>query len=124
MLAVSAVVNSNVDAGLVGLVLSYALNTTGSLVGDFSPSPDLSHLSGHRTGSSVPQVKWNRMWSVSNELSIMRKTFSRKLPMRSLRISLLLSGLLQEKLNSGERGAIAHGNCIELFLAQRILSAI
>ncbi|KAJ8592180.1 P-loop containing nucleoside triphosphate hydrolase protein [Rhizopogon salebrosus TDB-379] len=31
MLAVSAVVNSNVDAGLVGLVLSYALNTTGSL---------------------------------------------------------------------------------------------
>ncbi|OJA12951.1 hypothetical protein AZE42_07484 [Rhizopogon vesiculosus] len=31
MLAVSAVVHSNVDAGLVGLVLSYALNTTGSL---------------------------------------------------------------------------------------------
>ncbi|KAG1817496.1 P-loop containing nucleoside triphosphate hydrolase protein [Suillus subaureus] len=30
-LAVSAVVTSNVDAGLVGLVLSYALNTTGSL---------------------------------------------------------------------------------------------
>ena len=32
LLAVTAVVNSNVDAGLVGLVLSYALNTTGSLV--------------------------------------------------------------------------------------------
>ncbi|KAG1786323.1 P-loop containing nucleoside triphosphate hydrolase protein [Suillus plorans] len=30
-LAVSAVMTSNVDAGLVGLVLSYALNTTGSL---------------------------------------------------------------------------------------------
>ncbi|KAG1776029.1 P-loop containing nucleoside triphosphate hydrolase protein [Suillus placidus] len=30
-LAVSAVVTSDVDAGLVGLVLSYALNTTGSL---------------------------------------------------------------------------------------------
>ncbi|KAG0695819.1 P-loop containing nucleoside triphosphate hydrolase protein [Suillus ampliporus] len=30
-LTVSAVVTSNVDAGLVGLVLSYALNTTGSL---------------------------------------------------------------------------------------------
>jgi ABC-type multidrug transport system fused ATPase/permease subunit len=33
VLAVSAVVTSDVDAGLVGLVLSYALNTTGSLVG-------------------------------------------------------------------------------------------
>ncbi|KAG1740326.1 P-loop containing nucleoside triphosphate hydrolase protein [Suillus lakei] len=31
VLAISAVVTSNVDAGLVGLVLSYALNTTGSL---------------------------------------------------------------------------------------------
>ncbi|KAG2056246.1 multidrug resistance-associated ABC transporter [Suillus hirtellus] len=31
VLAVSAVMTSNVDAGLVGLVLSYALNTTGSL---------------------------------------------------------------------------------------------
>ncbi|KAH7930359.1 P-loop containing nucleoside triphosphate hydrolase protein [Leucogyrophana mollusca] len=31
ILAVTAVVTSNVDAGLVGLVLSYALNTTGSL---------------------------------------------------------------------------------------------
>ncbi|KAG1838637.1 P-loop containing nucleoside triphosphate hydrolase protein [Suillus subalutaceus] len=31
VLAVSAVVTSDVDAGLVGLVLSYALNTTGSL---------------------------------------------------------------------------------------------
>ncbi|KAH7904260.1 P-loop containing nucleoside triphosphate hydrolase protein, partial [Hygrophoropsis aurantiaca] len=31
VLAVTAVVTSNVDAGLVGLVLSYALNTTGSL---------------------------------------------------------------------------------------------
>lgn len=32
LLSVLAVVTSNVDAGLVGLVLSYALNTTGSLV--------------------------------------------------------------------------------------------
>ncbi|KAG1731999.1 P-loop containing nucleoside triphosphate hydrolase protein [Suillus paluster] len=31
LLTVAAVVTSNVDAGLVGLVLSYALNTTGSL---------------------------------------------------------------------------------------------
>ncbi|KAH7888221.1 P-loop containing nucleoside triphosphate hydrolase protein, partial [Phlebopus sp. FC_14] len=31
VLSVAAVTNSNVDAGLVGLVLSYALNTTGSL---------------------------------------------------------------------------------------------
>ncbi|KAG9309821.1 P-loop containing nucleoside triphosphate hydrolase protein [Chiua virens] len=31
VLAVSAVVTSNVDAGLVGMVLSYALNTTGAL---------------------------------------------------------------------------------------------
>ncbi|KAF8844780.1 P-loop containing nucleoside triphosphate hydrolase protein [Paxillus ammoniavirescens] len=31
VLSVAAVVTSNVDAGLVGLVLSYALNTTGSL---------------------------------------------------------------------------------------------
>lgn len=31
-MAVSAVVTSNVDAGLVGMVLSYALNTTGALV--------------------------------------------------------------------------------------------
>jgi ATP-binding cassette subfamily C (CFTR/MRP) protein 1 len=35
VLAVSAVVTSDVDAGLVGLVLSYALNTSGSLVGGF-----------------------------------------------------------------------------------------
>ena len=30
--AIAAVVTSNVDAGLVGMVLSYALNTTGALV--------------------------------------------------------------------------------------------
>lgn len=32
ILAVAAVATSNVDAGLVGMVLSYALNTTGALV--------------------------------------------------------------------------------------------
>ena len=32
ILAVAAVVTSNIDAGLVGMVLSYALNTTGALV--------------------------------------------------------------------------------------------
>ena len=32
LLAVSALVTSGVDAGLVGLVISYALNTTNSLV--------------------------------------------------------------------------------------------
>lgn len=56
MLAVSAVVNSNVDAGLVGLVLSYALNTTGSLVGGWLCLGS-GLLSGRRTGLSAPQVK-------------------------------------------------------------------
>lgn len=37
ILAVAAVVTSNVDAGLVGMVLSYALNTTGALVSPFRP---------------------------------------------------------------------------------------
>lgn len=37
ILAVAAVVTSNVDAGLVGMVLSYALNTTGALVSLFRP---------------------------------------------------------------------------------------
>lgn len=32
LLAVTALITTGVDAGLVGLVLSYALNTTGSLV--------------------------------------------------------------------------------------------
>ena len=32
LLAMSALITSGVDAGLVGLVLSYALNTTSSLV--------------------------------------------------------------------------------------------
>ena len=57
MLAVSAVVNSNVDAGLVGLVLSYALNTTGSLVGNYFCVSESGLLSGRRIGSSAQQVK-------------------------------------------------------------------
>lgn len=32
LLAISALITTGVDAGLVGLVLSYALNTTSSLV--------------------------------------------------------------------------------------------
>ena len=32
LLAVSALISTGVDAGLVGLVISYALNTTSSLV--------------------------------------------------------------------------------------------
>lgn len=32
LLAVTALITTGVDAGLVGLVLSYALNTTGALV--------------------------------------------------------------------------------------------
>jgi ABC-type multidrug transport system fused ATPase/permease subunit len=106
MLAVSAVVNSNVDAGLVGLVLSYALNTTGSLVGSYLFVSEAGLLSSCRIGSYARQVKWNRMWSASNVSSTMRKTSSRKLPMRFLRTSLLLSGLLQAKLNSGKCDAI------------------
>lgn len=35
--AVAAVMTSNVDAGLVGMVLSYALNTTGALVSPLRP---------------------------------------------------------------------------------------
>ncbi|KAG1828601.1 P-loop containing nucleoside triphosphate hydrolase protein [Suillus subalutaceus] len=52
-LAVSAVVTSYVDAGLVGLVLSYALNTTGSLVGGFPSVPRYWRLSGRRTAGEV-----------------------------------------------------------------------
>lgn len=40
LLSVTALVTSGVDAGLVGLVLSYALNTTSSLVSSFM-FPDL-----------------------------------------------------------------------------------
>jgi hypothetical protein len=36
VLALVALLTTGVDAGLVGLVLSYALNTTGSLVRDCS----------------------------------------------------------------------------------------
>ena len=38
LLAMSALITTGVDAGLVGLVLSYALNTTSALVSESNPS--------------------------------------------------------------------------------------
>jgi ATP-binding cassette, subfamily C (CFTR/MRP), member 1 len=65
-LAVSALVTTGVDAGLVGLVLSYALNTTSSLVSEpvlqWSIIPDVMS----RTGQCVQPVRLNRILSVSN----------------------------------------------------------
>lgn len=73
-----ALITTGVDAGLVGLVLSYALNTTSSLV-------RLSGLPCHsilipvcRTGWCGLRVKWNRTLSASNVFFIRRRS-SRKL---------------------------------------------
>lgn len=55
-LAVSALVTTGVDAGLVGLVLSYALNTTSSLVSLYI-SVYVLCLDANRTGLFGLQVK-------------------------------------------------------------------
>ena len=65
-LAMSALITTGVDAGLVGLVLSYALNTTSALVSE----PVLRNVYhsdlASRTGQCVQQVRSNRTLSVLN----------------------------------------------------------
>ena len=66
LLAMSALVTTGVDAGLVGLVLSYALNTTSSLVSK-KLSCDVYHADFVlRTGQCVQQVRSNRTLLVLN----------------------------------------------------------
>ena len=76
-LAVSALITTGVDAGLVGLVLSYALNTTSSLVRKMLAFL----LSGIdillRIGLSVLQAKSSRILLVLNASSTKRKLLQR-----------------------------------------------
>ena len=68
-LAMSALITTGVDAGLVGLVLSYALNTTSALVSETCLVRAMSAIHSDlvlRTGQCVQQVKSNRILSVSN----------------------------------------------------------
>ena len=73
ILAVAALMTSNVDAGLVGMVLSYALNTTGALV---SPLPyfcvRVAERVVERIGSCVRQARWSKMSSAWSESRITR----------------------------------------------------
>lgn len=76
-LAMSALITTGVDAGLVGLVLSYALNTTSSLVPKM-----LSFLLSAidillRIGLSVLQAKSSRILLVLNVSSTKRKLLQR-----------------------------------------------
>lgn len=67
MLAMTALITTGVDAGLVGLVLSYAVNTTSSLVHDIATFLRYVSLTSFiRTGLSAPQVKSNRTSSAWN----------------------------------------------------------
>lgn len=66
MLSLTALVTTGVDAGLVGLVLSYALNTTSSLVRCSISKPRCSTDEARRIGSSDPPVKSSRTSSASN----------------------------------------------------------
>ena len=52
ILAVAAMATSNVDVGLVGLVLSYALSATGSLVST------VVHLRASSVAEGVPRKNW------------------------------------------------------------------
>ena len=66
LLAMSALITTGVDAGLVGLVLSYALNTTSALVSEaVLRNLYLSDLVS-RPGQCVQQVRSKRTLSVLN----------------------------------------------------------
>lgn len=87
-LAMSALITTGVDAGLVGLVLSYALNTTSSLVSVYTfvflPMLKCHSLASSRTGSCVLRARSNRTLSVSN-VCFIRQKLNPRLRKRSLR---------------------------------------
>jgi hypothetical protein len=56
VLAMVALITTGVDAGLVGLVLSYAMNATSSLVGDVLAALSSGSNSFDRIGWLDPQV--------------------------------------------------------------------
>ena len=76
-LAMSALITTGVDAGLVGLVLSYALNTTSSLVRKMVAFLLTGIDILLRIGLSVPQVKSSRISLVLNVSSTKRKLLQR-----------------------------------------------
>jgi hypothetical protein len=76
-LAMSALITTGVDAGLVGLVLSYALNTTSSLVRKMLAFLLTGIDILLRIGLSVPQAKSNRISLVLNVSSTKRKLLQR-----------------------------------------------
>lgn len=89
LLAVSALIKTGVDAGLVGLVLSYALNTTSALVCLIIDRCTLTNISC-RMEWSEQQVKWKRISLVLSEFCITLvcrqrhlAKFPRKSPLRN-----------------------------------------
>lgn len=100
-LAMSALITTGVDAGLVGLVLSYALNTTSSLVRkmlSFLPSVIDILL---RIGLSVLQARSSRILLVLNVSSTKQKLLQR-LRQKFRRPNLLVLGPQRGLLNSSK----------------------
>jgi hypothetical protein len=102
ILSVAALMTSNVDAGLVGMVLSYALNTTGALVSPFPYFcvPVAERVVG-RIGLCVRRARWSRTSSAWSESPITRMICLRR-PLVNYRIaSHRRAGLVLARLNSG-----------------------
>lgn len=101
-LAMSALITTGVDAGLVGLVLSYALNTTSSLVCSrlFFGILDVLMFISHRTGSFALPVRLSKILSVWSGF-FTRRMWSRRRPKRSLTRSPAKSGQRKELSSSG-----------------------
>ena len=102
-LAMSALITTGVDAGLVGLVLSYALNTTSALVSEpvLQCLCTILTLYQSRTGQCVQQVKSNRTLSALN-VYYTRLRWNRKRPMKFQKQNQMVYGHRKVQLNFGE----------------------
>ena len=115
-LAALALITRGVDAGLVGLVLSYALNTTSSLVRQF-----LSHWnrlvlnSPFRIGLFAPQVRLSRTLLVLNEFYTKSKRNQKHL-MRYQVWNPLVFGLAKGILNSSRSYFSYHSQMVNFCL--------
>lgn len=93
-----ALFTTGVDAGLVGLVLSYSLNVTGSLVSRFDPLRTLTNRI--RIGLYVPALRL-RQTSLALNVFCTMSSLNPRPTMRSLVTKRLPHGPQREKWNSG-----------------------